>query len=176
MIGQCSIYFRIRHNTKRTYDIMSKASDAILAWASLVILLVLSPSLPRSYNSMQPFSLKVYNIWRELSTSILTMASSSYNAAFIKAGIKYDNVLVEWLTFFPCLPNQPSCAWKKSFQVLIIKIYLHKNWNSHSPRVPMIYFVRLYLLTSLGKGSSINYVTRWGAGRGSTKCDNCDMY
>lgn len=78
-----------------TYFTMSSAEDRIRCCVNLVTLLMPSPSSPRSNTSMQPFSLSVYKICRELSTSILIMGSSSYNAAFRNEGTKNERALVE---------------------------------------------------------------------------------
>lgn len=87
---------------------MSTAEETIFPCVNLTTLLNPSPSAPKSNTSMQPFSLNVYRMFLELSTSILTIGSSSYKAALRNEGTKNDKALVEWLTFLQCLPNHPN--------------------------------------------------------------------
>lgn len=114
-----------------TYLTISVAEDTILPWVNLTTLLRLSPFCPKSNTSMQPFSLNVYRIFRELSTSILTIGSSSYKAAFRNDGTKNDKALVEWFILLQCLPNHPNWAWKKNCLINIIhKSHLILTWCS----------------------------------------------
>lgn len=94
----------------RSYLTISTADETIFPCVNLTTRLRLSPSAPKSKTSIQPFSLKVYKIFLELSTSIFTIGSSSYKAAFRNEGTRNDNALVEWFTFLQCLPNHPNWA------------------------------------------------------------------
>lgn len=97
---------------KISYLTISMANDTIFPCDNLTTLLKSSPLCPKSKTSMQPFSDSVYKVCRELSTSILTIGSSSYNAAFRNDGTRNERAFVEWFTFLQCFPNQPNWACK----------------------------------------------------------------